>query len=173
MPTATSSPAVVVVDVEHFCNSVYPRLVGALSLAHGDRALAEELAQEALSRIIERWDRVQQLDDPDGYTIQTGFNLGRSWWRRRTAERRAHARAGFTGHRDAHHDHDVADVLAVRQALTALPPRQQQAILHRYYLGRSVAQTAELMGCAEGTVKALTSQAIDSLRQAGLGVTDE
>jgi DNA-directed RNA polymerase specialized sigma24 family protein len=38
----------------------------------------------------------------------------------------------------------------------------------RYFLDCSVAATAARMGCAEGTVKALTHQAIDALRRVGL-----
>src|SRR5262245_12953835 len=80
-------------EVARFCDSVHSRLVGALSRAYGDRDLAEELAQEALSRVVERWERMRALEDPEGYAIRIGFNLARSWWRRRAAEHRAHSRA--------------------------------------------------------------------------------
>ena len=33
------------------CRDLYPRLVGALGLVCGDRAMAEDLAQEALVRL--------------------------------------------------------------------------------------------------------------------------
>ena len=84
------------VDFERFCAAIYPRLVGSLSLAYGDRALAEELAQEALSRVLENWDRVQTVADADGYTFQTAFNVSRSWWRRRDP---ATSRSRWTGGR--------------------------------------------------------------------------
>jgi len=158
------------IDFEPFCTAIYPRLVGALSLAYGDRALAEELAQEALSRVLEHWDRVQTVDDADGYTFQTAFNVSRSWWRRRAAEHRANSRSRGAI-RDVSDD-DPARAIAVRRALADLPQRQREAIVHRYFLGRSVSETARSMGCAEGTVKALTAQAVAKLR-AELGVADE
>jgi len=43
--------------------------------------------------------------------------------------------------------------------------RQRTALVLRYYLDLSVAETAQLMGCADGTVKSLTHKAIASLRQ--------
>jgi len=36
--------------IDDFCRRVSPRLVGALTLQCGDRATAEELAQEAMAR---------------------------------------------------------------------------------------------------------------------------
>jgi RNA polymerase sigma factor (sigma-70 family) len=157
-------------DFESFCASIYPRLVGALSLAFGDHRLAEELAQEALSRVLERWEHVGALDDVEGYTFQTVFNLTRSWWRRRAAEHRAHSRAE-TGGGDRG-ERDPARALAVRDALNTLSRRQREVIVHRYYLDQSVSVTARSMGCAEGTVKALTAQALTKLR-AVLGDIDE
>jgi RNA polymerase sigma-70 factor (ECF subfamily) len=158
------------VDFEPFCASIYPRLVGSLSLAYGDRGLAEEIAQEALSRVLEHWDRVGTLRDAEGYTFQTAFNVARSWWRRRAAEHRANSRSN--SHSGEAADHDHAPAIAVRRALADLPPRQREAIVHRYFLGHNVSETARSMGCAEGTVKALTSQAVAKLR-AELGVPDE
>jgi DNA-directed RNA polymerase specialized sigma24 family protein len=45
-------------------------------------------------------------------------------------------------------------------------------VIARFFLGLSVRETSELMGCAEGTVKAATHQAIESLRAGGL-IDDE
>ena len=41
-----------------------------------------------------------------------------------------------------------------------LPDRQRDAIVYRLIEGRSTKETAELMGCAEGTVKALLHHAV-------------
>ncbi len=45
-----------------------------------------------------------------------------------------------------------------------LPKRQRTALILRHYAQFSVAETAEAMKCAPGTVKALTFQAIQQLR---------
>jgi RNA polymerase sigma factor (sigma-70 family) len=59
---------------------------------------------------------------------------------------------------------DIEDALVIRAALLKLPPRQRSAVVLRYYGDLSVDETAEVMDCAPGTVKALTSQAMASLR---------
>ncbi len=46
-----------------------------------------------------------------------------------------------------------------------LPDRQHEAVVLRYLEQLSVRDTAAVMGCAEGTVKATLSQALRSLRQ--------
>ena len=50
------------------------------------------------------------------------------------------------------------------EALTGLPPRQREAIACRYLLRMSVRETAEAMGCAEGTVKSAVAAALERLR---------
>lgn len=62
--------------------------------------------------------------------------------------------------------------MVVRQAVADLPLRQRTALVHRYYAGRDVAQTATAMGITPGTVRALTHQAMTALRQRG-DLTDD
>jgi RNA polymerase sigma factor (sigma-70 family) len=47
----------------------------------------------------------------------------------------------------------------------ALPPRQRAALVLRYYQDLSESDTAQLMGCAVGTVKSQVSAGLDRLRQ--------
>ncbi len=53
---------------------------------------------------------------------------------------------------------------AVRDAVGELPPRQREVVTLRIIEGMSTRETAEIMGCAQGTVKASLSQAIGKLR---------
>jgi RNA polymerase sigma-70 factor, ECF subfamily len=55
----------------------------------------------------------------------------------------------------------------------ALPPRQAQAVALHYLEDRPVREVAELMGCSEGTAKALLHQARQRLaRRLGDGEVD-
>lgn len=154
-------------DVTAFCRELRPRLVGALSLYCGDLAVAEELTQETLSRVWEHWPKVRGLAFPEGWAHRVGLNLASSWLRRRHAEQRARAKLDGRAQIDA--APDTAAAVAVRRAVAALPRRRRTALVLRYYLDLSVEQTADQMGCAAGTVRALTSQALATLRdEAGL-----
>lgn len=150
-------------DAEVFCAQILHRLVGSLSLYVGDRPLAEEIAQEALARAWERWDRVGSMDSPEAWVFKTARNLARRRLSRRVAERRVVALRA-----DRRSTPDLADAVAVRAAVSSLPERQRATLIARYFMELSVGETSELLGCAEGTVKAATHQAIKSLRESGL-----
>jgi RNA polymerase sigma-70 factor (ECF subfamily) len=137
-----------------------------LTLYCGDRRVAEELAQDALVRVWERWPEVAAHPAPEAWAFRTGLNLAHSWHRRRSAERRAHRRHGPLA--DVDDPADVATVTAIRDAVAALPERQRATVVARFFLGLDVRETAELLGCAEGTVKAHTHKALANLRASGL-----
>lgn len=144
----------------------YAALVGMLTLYVGDRDVAKELAQDALVKMIRDWNQVRSMDNPAGWLTAVAFNQARSWWRRRYAEQRARRRHGPT--QTATEVPDTEMAMVVRAAVAGLPDRQRQAIILRYFDDCSVAETARIMGCADGTVKALTSQARATLRDRGL-----
>ena len=149
-------------QVEAYCARVRPWLVGSLSLYCGDADVAEELAQDTLARVWDRWPSVRDMAAPEAWTYRVALNLASSHYRRRAAERRAAARQRAMQVEDA--GADTADAIAVREAVARLPKRQRAALVLRYYADLPVSETAALLGCAPGTVKALTHQAIAGLR---------
>lgn len=153
------------------CGELLPRLVGSLVLYCGDRLVAEELAQEAMARAWERWDRVGVMASPEAWIHRVAFNLARSWFRRRGAERRAMQRV--SGAAAPPPLPDIASAVAVRDAVAALPGRQRAVVIARFYGGLSVKETATVLGCSPGAVKTHTSRALSRLRASGLGDLEE
>jgi RNA polymerase sigma-70 factor (sigma-E family) len=125
----------------------------------GDRHRGEDLLQTALLRTALNWRRARE--NPDAYLHRVLVNLTRDGWRLR-ARRPVEVPL----------DHDVrsAGETPVEQrdelleALRRLPARQRAAVVLRYWEELSVAQTARMMGCSEGTVKSATSRGLDRLR---------
>jgi RNA polymerase sigma-70 factor (sigma-E family) len=151
-------------DLTEFCRAEWPRLVGAVSLYTGDADLAEELAQEAIAKVCRHWRRVRAMDAPSAYLHRIARNLAHSHFRRVRARKRAYERVGqpldLVDARD--------ETIAIRAAVAALPERERDAVVLRFYVGCSVRETADVLGCPEGTVKSLTHRAIGRLRDAGL-----
>lgn len=58
----------------------------------------------------------------------------------------------------------LADAAALRTVLAGLPQRQREVVTLRYLESMSVQQTAEVMQCAQGTVKATLFAALRTLR---------
>ena len=147
-----------------FCVVEHPRLARSMTLYTGDAALADEIAQEALVRVIRRWDRVRDMASPGAYAQRIALNLARSSFRRRQAAHRARRRLA-AGAPSVHTDADAGDAVAVQRALAALPHDQRAAVVLRHVLELSVAEAAAALGCPENTVKTRCRRGLASLRR--------
>ena len=139
------------------------RLLRLLSVITGSRAEAEDLAQEAFTRVFERWEVVARMDDPTGYLYRASINLFRSQRRRAAvALKRAVALAPPPDVFDRIENRDVA-----ARALAALTPRQRAALVLTEVLGYSGDEAGQVLGIRASTVWALTHQARTTMREHG------
>lgn len=137
--------------------------VGRLAyLLTGDRELAEDLVQDAFVKLAGRFIHVRDPGGLHAYLRATVVNLAKSHHRRRAVERRFAERD--PGREQSTAPSDLSDRDQLQRALLSLPERQRTAIVLRYYEDLDVAQTASVMRCSEGTVKALSSRGIARLR---------
>ena len=122
-------------------------------------AQAEEVVQEAFLRTFAGWARIRQPERASWYLRTTVVNLCRSRMRRRTTEDRGN-RTVWASARDVEwpgeHSEDVAAVL---DAVRALPQRQREAVVLRYYEDLAEADIARILHCSTGTVKSQLSKA--------------
>ncbi len=148
-------------DLEAFCEANKSRLVGLLTLQCGDPHVAEELAQDTLVRVCVRWRSVERMGNPEAWMFRVAINLANSYYRRKAAERKAKSRLDVPTY---HRDPDVANAVAIREALAELPKRQRAVLILRFYADLSTRDVADALGMPEGTVKTLSHRAIKTLR---------
>ena len=135
----------------------------------GDGQLAEDLLQAALARTWPHWRRVRD-GQPEAYVRRVMVNLQAAWWRRR-----------WRGEQPSDDVPDglvggdpfaaVDERLLLTAALRALPLRQRQVVVLRYYEDLSEHEVAAVMGCSAGTVKSQAAKGLAKLRVA-LAPTD-
>ena len=147
-------------DFRAFFEHERVRLVRATLLLTGNVAEAEDLAQEALARVLERWDRVSEMESPDGYLYRTALNLNRKRLRRMTiAARRA---IGVSDHDPLAAAEDRVDVL---HAVASLPRSQREALVLVVWLGYATEEAGTLLGIEPGSVRGRLHRARQALRR--------
>ena len=132
-------------------------------LLTGDRALAEDLVQDAFARLI---GRLRHLRDPNAfgaYLRRTLVNLATSHFRHRRVERAYLERLAGAPPAVANENDELDETM--HGVLLGLPQRQRAAIVLRFYEDLSDVQTAEILKCSPGTVRSLVARGMKTLRQ--------
>ncbi len=145
-------------DFEEWYRRVHPRLGTSLAVVFDDVALAQESADEACARALERWDRVSAMDSPAGWVYRVAFNDARRRLRRAGLERRL-----LRHQRPEHVDPPAGELWAV---VAALPLRQRQAVVLRHVEQLREAEIGAVMGISRGAVSSTLRAAYASLRTA-------
>lgn len=131
-------------------------------LLTGDRALAEDLVQDAFARVAGHLSHLRAPDAFGSYLRTTIVNLTRSHFRHQKVERAYAERLARLPTPTGDTDHELDE--AMYAALCRLPERQRTALVLRFYEDLSDVQTAEAMGCPTGTVRSLVSRGMKTLR---------
>ncbi|HET7483408.1 MAG TPA: SigE family RNA polymerase sigma factor [Actinomycetota bacterium] len=135
-------------------------------LLTGDRALAEDLVQDAFVRLAGRLVHLRDPEAFDTYLRTTVVNLSRSHFRRKAVERgyleKAKGEAAMSHSSTPDRSIEIRDELW--HALRRLSHRQRAAIVLRFYEDLPEAEVASILECAPGTVKSLVSRGLDKLR---------
>ena len=151
----------------------YDGLCRLAALLLGDPSGAEEVVQEAFLRTFSGWWRIRHPERANWYLRTAVINLCRSRLRRRSTEDRSNRKiyatdperqgaGGFgTDGVDA-----SDDALVVMDAVRALPSRQRETVILRYYDDLPEAEIAKLLRCSVGTVKSQLAKARASLTAA-------
>lgn len=178
-PTAVATPRPVASTIEAFLASVERRAWRIAEIALRDPDEALDAVQDTMLRLVKHYSAKPTEEWPPlfwGILRRRITDLQR----RRAVRNRVLVWMGRS--RDVDGDElpawdppdsgpDPARALASRQAhaamskaIRALPRRQQQAFMLRVLEGLDVADTAQAMGCSQGSVKTHLSRAMGALR---------
>jgi RNA polymerase sigma-70 factor (ECF subfamily) len=147
--TATGSAPPLVDDFDSFYRREAPSLLVLARVLAGP-SNAEDVVQETMLAAYRRWDEVRGYASPVGWIRTVCLRKAVSMVRRRSLEQRAFRQLGaFRSDRQT----PLAEDEPLWAAVRALPLRQAQAIALYYVLDLSVADIADTLGCAVGTVK--------------------
>lgn len=145
-------------DLEAAFSVHMPWLHRRLTLMVGDPEEAQDLAQEAFARAVERWP-IGSHDDVARWLATVGIRLAIDEMRRRR-------RWGFL----QLHETDAAWAVNTDpdlwQAISRLEPAVRAALLLTVLDGYTQEEVAEALGVARGTVSSWLSRARDRLRPA-------
>jgi RNA polymerase sigma-70 factor (sigma-E family) len=151
----------VVVDFDDWVAARGPALLRLAYVLTGNRADADDVVQDALSRALPRWARISSVEDPDAYVRRMVVNAHVSRWRR---FRRREVPVEAVRDRALPDGTTLEDRDRMWRACQALPTDQRTAIVLRFYEDLGYAEIAELTGVRVGSVRSRVSRGIATLR---------
>lgn len=169
MSTApTMSGAVVEWDADRAVTAIYSEhyrsLVRLAAFLVRDNATAEEVVQDSFVAMHGAWRRLRDTDKALSYLRQSVVNRSRSVLRHRMVVDKNTPKPPPDMPSAEHGAIIQLERSAVVSALRALPERQREALVLRYYGDLSEAQIASVMGISRGAVKSHTARAMAALR---------
>lgn len=155
-------------DFEQFVLARGPGLARTAFLLCGDRQHAEDLLQESLAAVAQKWGAVVRHGDPEPYVRRIMYNRAVDSWRRRR-RRPEQLEPDFSESTYPSGRGDDGEVIARRvvlqEALQRLTARQRAVLVLRFYEDHTEVETARLLGCSTSTVKSQTRLALQRLRE--------
>src|SRR5713226_3520729 len=151
-------------DFELLYQTSYGKILGTLTAMLGDRAAAEDCAQDAFERAYRKWSSWKPIAPAEAWVHRIAINAAVSHQRKMRLREVGEVirRIGRPGlgpdPQDRIEWRDLADALA------KLPPKQAAAIVLRHYHGYTNRAIAQSLGIPERTVASRLAMAKDRVR---------
>lgn len=125
----------------------------AVLLSGGDRHAAEDLLQNALVKVADRWHRI---DEPEAYVRLVLYRQQVSRWRLKGRRKELTVAEPPEGAAGGDGTGATELRLVIRGALARLTTRQRTVLVLRYFEDLPEAEVARMLGCSVGTVRSTT-----------------
>jgi len=170
-------------ELSDFLRDVERRAFKQTVYAVRDDHAALDIVQDAMLKLAEKYADKPVTEYPMLFQ-RILQNTMRDYWRRQKVRNLwTTLLSSFGAGQDGEDDHDPLDSIDVEdestnpaiqlersqtmqiieKAIEKLPARQREAFVLRYWEDMDVAETAEMMGCSEGSVKTHCSRAVHTL----------
>jgi RNA polymerase sigma-70 factor (sigma-E family) len=126
-----------------------------------DGARAEDLVQDALIKMLRRWRSVGGADHPNAYARRVIVNEYLGWRRLRASDELVTDAIDLPA---SDQFDSIVERDAVWRLIGALAPRARAVLVLRYYERLTDREIANLLGCAEPTVRSIAARAFTALR---------
>lgn len=129
----------------------------------GDEHRADDLVQQTITKLYERWRRIRTVTYIDRYVrtmlVRGYLDEKRKFWSARVAlTAEPPEPASPTGL-------DLESRQVLRAALSRVPRRQRTVLVLRFLCDLSVEEVAQIMECSTGNVKSQTHHGLAALRR--------
>jgi RNA polymerase sigma factor (sigma-70 family) len=159
----TEAPVEHELDFESFFREEHPRVFRLAYLLTGDRSEAADIAQEAMARVLERWDDVRAMASPGGYVVRTAVHLHHRRLRRLRMRSREESTVAVAPEDPAARAAMRSDVM---RALLALPMGQRHALVLTEWLDLDSTEAGRALGIRPSSVRARVHRARAAFREA-------
>lgn len=170
-------------ELSDFLREVERRAFKQTVYAVRDEHTALDIVQDSMLKLAEKYADKPVAEYPMLFQ-RILQNTTRDFWRRQKVRNIwTTLLSSFGAGQDGEEDHDPLDTIDVgdesenpmtqleqsqtmriiEKAIEKLPTRQREAFILRYWEDMNVAETAEVMGCSQGSVKTHCSRAVSSL----------
>jgi RNA polymerase sigma-70 factor (ECF subfamily) len=151
-------------DFERLYHTSYGKILGTLTAMLGDRAAAEDCAQDAFERAYKKWAIWQPIAPAEAWVHRIAINAAVSHQRKMRLREVGEVirRIGRPGL--APDPQELAEHRDLATALAKLPPKQAAAIVLRHYHGYTNRAIAQALGIPERTVASRLAVAKERLR---------
>jgi len=129
-----------------------------------DLTVAEEIVQDSFIALHAAWRRLRDNEKALSYLRQSVVNRSRSVLRHRVVVDKTAPKLAPDLPAAERHTLTLLERSAVISALWALPPKQREVLVLRYYADLTDAQIASATGISIGAVKSHTARGVSSLR---------
>lgn len=170
-------------ELSDFLRDVERRAFKQTVYAVRDEHTALDIVQDSMLKLAEKYADKPVAEYPMLFQ-RILQNTTRDFWRRQKVRNIwTTLLSSFGAGQDGEEDHDPLDTIDVgdesenpmtqleqsqtmriiEKAIQKLPTRQREAFILRYWEDMNVAETAEVMGCSQGSVKTHCSRAVNTL----------